>query len=386
MWRWLTLLTLLGGAVELSPQEPTLLERAYALTDAETDGPLHYPRDLAAGDESLWIADTGNDRLIRVPLDGAPPGSIGREGEGPGEFRVPTQIGITPELDVFVWDRSLGRLTVFTAAGDVKDTRRIDLQIPGLQVSSVLPLNSGWGFLLNTSRSARNPLENEERRAVLVYVDRSHEVVDTLATMPRFGVEARMLPLADRRGGFRYFVFAAFSDAPPFPTWTGACGGLIAVSTGDRSFEVQFFDFDGEHRGLQTRDWVGKRVTEEDQAQYLSRFRMSDQEAIQEHTDFPEIHAPVQGMFLSDDGRLFLRHTLRTVTTGQAIWSSFALAMDADGEVELRDSSVVRMPARFRPRDAGNGLVWGFERGPAGVERVRAYRLPQKSGRCEENR
>jgi hypothetical protein len=45
--------------------------------------------------------------------------SVGREGQGPGEFRAPTWLGHCGPDEVFVWDGMQGRITVIDSAGSV---------------------------------------------------------------------------------------------------------------------------------------------------------------------------------------------------------------------------------------------------------------------------
>lgn len=52
---------------------------------------LFHPRGLTVfGDDSLALADTGSSRLALFSSDGAPAGSIGGLGSGPGQFNEPT--------------------------------------------------------------------------------------------------------------------------------------------------------------------------------------------------------------------------------------------------------------------------------------------------------
>ena len=72
--------------------------------------------DLAAApDGGWWLLDTRNQVAAQFGPDGRVRRRIGRGGEGPGEFRTPTLIGLTASGDVVISDIALRRLTVFSS-------------------------------------------------------------------------------------------------------------------------------------------------------------------------------------------------------------------------------------------------------------------------------
>ncbi|MEX2527291.1 MAG: hypothetical protein WEA09_06595 [Gemmatimonadota bacterium] len=62
-------------------------------------------------DGSVWVLDGGARTVLSLANDGELRSVLGREGEGPGEFRVPSRIVATFEHGVWVWDSGLRRLT-----------------------------------------------------------------------------------------------------------------------------------------------------------------------------------------------------------------------------------------------------------------------------------
>lgn len=81
--------------------------------------PFHFPTNLAlAADGSLFIADGyGNARVHKYAPDGRHLFSWGEPGPGPGEFRVPHGIAVTPDGTVVVADRENSRLQFFSPDG-----------------------------------------------------------------------------------------------------------------------------------------------------------------------------------------------------------------------------------------------------------------------------
>ncbi|MGH2771146.1 MAG: hypothetical protein ACRDJF_11605, partial [Actinomycetota bacterium] len=67
------------------------------------------------GAERLWIADTGNHRVVVLNLDGTSVGSFGAAGTGPGQLQSPVSVGVSP-LDgrAAVPDFDLHRVSLWT--------------------------------------------------------------------------------------------------------------------------------------------------------------------------------------------------------------------------------------------------------------------------------
>ena len=71
---------------------------------------------VATEDGSLYVADTQVPAIRMFDVDGVHVGDVGRQGEGPGEFRGLNAIAMTPEGEIAAWDYTAHRLSVF--AGD----------------------------------------------------------------------------------------------------------------------------------------------------------------------------------------------------------------------------------------------------------------------------
>jgi len=88
-----------GDKLLTSP--PIVLAGDYSLTD------------LSSGADSTWWILDGTQRLVaHFASDGSLLHSFGRRGAGPGEFEVPTAVGVVPSGDIVVVDAGLLRLTV----------------------------------------------------------------------------------------------------------------------------------------------------------------------------------------------------------------------------------------------------------------------------------
>lgn len=85
------------------------------------------PRGVAIGpDGRIWVADTGNHRvLVYRDLDAAPV-VIGRQGNRPLEFSSPVGIATGPSGDVYVADGGNARIQVLSSSGAFRATIAVD--------------------------------------------------------------------------------------------------------------------------------------------------------------------------------------------------------------------------------------------------------------------
>jgi len=84
------------------------------------DASLSDPRDIAfdhSGD--IWVADTGNNRLVKFSREGAQLATIGTAGTAAGQFQSPAALAIDGAGAIYVVDRANNRVQKFSAAGVV---------------------------------------------------------------------------------------------------------------------------------------------------------------------------------------------------------------------------------------------------------------------------
>ena len=83
---------------------------------------FHQPSDIAvdSGHQLIYVADSGNNRIAVFDFDGRFVRSIGREGQGPGEFSRPTGICILDDSRLAVADFGNNRIQIFDASGELE--------------------------------------------------------------------------------------------------------------------------------------------------------------------------------------------------------------------------------------------------------------------------
>jgi len=100
---------------------------------------LSRPSGIEIDDEqTLWIADSCNHRIVRLTLEGEPLAVFGGFGRAPGRMRYPYDLAITPEGDVLVCEYEGNRLQWFSTSGEA-------LRVWGEAGRRVGTLHAPWG-------------------------------------------------------------------------------------------------------------------------------------------------------------------------------------------------------------------------------------------------
>ncbi len=124
---------------------PDPLLRIGALEGAEAET-LYQVNDIDRLSDGSWLVANGSTEEVRVfDADGGYVRTIGRRGEGPGEFVSLSSVFVLPGDTVAVWDARQRRVSVF----DVGGAMHRDVSFEALSEGAVTPfgrLDSGrWG-------------------------------------------------------------------------------------------------------------------------------------------------------------------------------------------------------------------------------------------------
>ncbi len=117
-----------GGLWGKAPKVALELVRKIGDVDTEDEHlAFNFPSDVAVDKAGhIYILDTGNTRIQKFGPEGAYLATIGRKGQGPGEFIMPDGLDIDRDGNLVVGDTAQSRLHVII--GDGKDERSIILK------------------------------------------------------------------------------------------------------------------------------------------------------------------------------------------------------------------------------------------------------------------
>lgn len=190
-------------------------------------------------DGRVVVANGGNSQLVEFSPEGRYLSSIGRDGQGPGEFYWLTSLQRGPNDSLFAFDGQMQRLTVFSGDGRLERTARFEVEadVRGRDalVSAKRLADGVWVGRARDTNVHGAPGEIMRDTISVGLLDGALDALQPLAHLP-----ARMTATIVR-GGRRSWTAPAFSPRPVLALW-GRC--VFMSSAEDRSIFV--FSSEGE--------------------------------------------------------------------------------------------------------------------------------------------
>lgn len=329
-------------------------------------------------DGRIYVPQSASGSIRVFGVDGQALGIYGASGDGPGEFRQITRLGIFADT-LFVSDLAARRVTLFSLDGRVLETLSLAPEGLGEDWVPVVP----W-WLDGDGRAValpgylpvlRDP--NAAYRVMLVRIDRTGEIVDTVA------LTDRPPQLRIRLQGPFGALLADQPFATPFLPVTSAHGSPVAV-LGDprpksgqggvlditvlRSLQdtvwSQSFTYEGVPLSAAVVDQVvGERVRRLSREAFPDR---DDAEAqFRAEMSLPDHVPPLSGGLFADDGSLWLRRadTLADVQR----WT----VIDPQG-VPIAE---VTLPRSLKVEVVRSTSLWGVDTDELGVPYIVRYAI-----------
>ncbi len=106
------------SAMKLVTDTPLAKLRVLAVVTAGGGEPLNGPMGIALDEaDNLYIADTGNARVVRCDKNGKYLGAFGGPGDTDGKFKAPVDLTFGPGGNLAVLDRGTGFVQAFSKDG-----------------------------------------------------------------------------------------------------------------------------------------------------------------------------------------------------------------------------------------------------------------------------
>ncbi|MCY4399769.1 MAG: 6-bladed beta-propeller [Gemmatimonadetes bacterium] len=360
-------------------EEPSLSIGMLSGPEEFLFGRIASARRDAAG--NLIVADRQALEIRIFDVEGSHLQSLGREGEGPGEFQLLSgawPVSDRDETDVdshqiIAVDSRLDRITRFSSEGTplrtatLSDREGLIILPIGLGGSGAV-LSRASPFNVPSPQSMSGSLEDlvndmfagEDNRRVLFVRHRFDGVlVDTVAE----GKDAARGSVSSGSG----MEMRVMTMTVPFSPQAAAAGSPSGVVvTGGAAYEISVFDEDGSLRMIARLDEAPPIRTDEHLETYArgsDRDEAEVRESIEQYRQFelPESLPGYTHVLFADEGELWAR---RYVLPGEPMlrWDVFA----NDGAYLGR----VDVPASFRIEEVGPGQTLGVATDDLGFERV----------------
>ena len=169
----------------VTPAEQASDTLRHHWTRAEFNGdPLVRPTILLVTSwDEVWVADVGDRAVYRWSVDGEELSSVGRNGDGPGEY---LGLGLLVELDedsVGVWDSRLQRMNFFDRTGEFTSSRQIALSIDAHGFMTSVGFRNDTSLVMSSRNPGADPSPVDNRVVLWRFVG-SGLRADSLLSMP----------------------------------------------------------------------------------------------------------------------------------------------------------------------------------------------------------
>ena len=326
--------------------------------------PFFGVRDIALLDnDRMAVAEKSHVRIMT--LAGSEAVSVGRDGQGPGEFRNIVGIARLSGDSILVLDGRLMRLSAFDAGGRIVRMSRLETEgnapLWGLHAvdDGTVIVGTQWsGRLLGADRSpGRRRLPYRAFR-----YDRTGRLSDVVGPLP--GVEV----VVGRAGGRLSMAMAPFARR----TSIGVSGQLVYLGTADQ-FEILVTRLDGALRAIIRLGPIDLTIDERDNEEWIDRraAQLPGPEAqaafrrVMARAEQPNRRPAFEELVVSDAGDVWIREFARS-SPREVLWH---IVSGTNG----RYCGSLSLPAAFRLMDIRGGRLAGIWKDEIEVEYVRVY-------------
>jgi len=267
-----------GVTVVKNPKEPMYGEDVFnleeELTIGEAEGREEYMfsqiRSMAVDDtERIYVLDAGESHVKVFDQKGTYIRSIGKRGQGPGEFITPLSISITGQNDLVV-DDLRSRLVFFSLEGEFM--KNINIAKIGL---------------------LRIDIDSEENMVGIAIV---REKENPRYELKKFDPELNYL---------HSFVSSPLPSVAGLNPFRGAI--LCRIDNNDQvvcgypeNYEIKIFDKEGKLRRKITKEYDPVEITEEEIKEVTEGIPPDIKVSI------PKYHSAYRWLFIDDEGRIYV--------------------------------------------------------------------------------
>jgi hypothetical protein len=332
-----------GVAVVRNPAEPMYPEGALALEEDLTigtaSGAEEYMfirlRGLTVDDQGLIITlDQRKPRIDVFGNDGQHLRSIGRRGQGPGEFQAPFFVALAPAGEMLVGE--MNRLTFFDREGLFLRS----------QDNSVGPLAFVKYLASGDAVGTRMVMDEEKPRYEVALCGPDLKPKQALA----------FSPMPDPSTKFRLFASVV--------RWDIANGREIVCASGEGDYRLSVFDSEGRLVRTIFKAYDPVPVSDQDIARQMKQHGIQSRDEITVPRSLP----PISWVYADEAGRIYVSTWQRDPGSGVAVFNIF----DPEGRY-LCDYPIPGEPLVFK-----DGKLYAIVQDDEGIQYLKRYAMSWK--------
>jgi hypothetical protein len=301
-----------GVKVVKNPDEPLYgeiqldLEEDLSIGREDDENYMFYSaRNIALdSDENIYVLDSGNHRIQKFDKDGRFLQTIGKKGQGPGEFENPGDFFLDEQDSIYVLDSR--KIKVFNEETDF--------------MKEIILQNPLYDFFIDTNGDIiglANIRRNNENKQAVVRMDASGKIVKNLAEFSDVKPTVRK----EREVQFRFVVYHSYSprlclSRMNSQNFSFAYPLEYRINVMDTNYKIFLTIHKEEKSHLITQK--EKEVIIEGIEEYVSRRGQKwPKDVLEEACDFPSIRPFFRWMGSDDKKRLYVWRMKSVVVESQ---------------------------------------------------------------------
>ena len=332
-----------GVTLVKNPLEPMYgedaLELEEDLTIGEAEGREEYMFSqlarLSVDDNGFIYALDFKAKHIKVfDENGAYIRTIGKPGEGPGEFTIPGYFGITPNNELFVGE--IVKISFFSLEGEFIRSQNVSAQ--GLIYLKYASNGEPIGIrMIMTDDNPRTDLEKYSSEFEPVFA------FDSLPIVRQNNYNLQ-----------RLFIRRAIR-------WDILSGKYVVCGYPEQEYKLKVFDLDGNHIKKIERAFIPIKVTDKDIEYEMERLGIKSKEEVVA----PDYYPPYSWIYSDDEGRLFISTWERLSESESYYYDVF----DAEGRYLLRKA------IEYAPQFFKDGKMYVISTDEDGYQYIKRYNV-----------
>jgi len=295
---------------------------------------------------NVYLCDYKACNIKKFSPDGTFIGTIGAEGQGPGEFNMPWRIAVSGDT-LFVWDMGNRRMCALTLDGEY-------IQNIPVQNSEGRPQRMrsrpGGGIVLEREVTHRGE-GDKPQDCIIQFFSSDLELENTLFTHQVWRNKFRRIQ------GMNTNIIQPFS---PGVFWHITPAGNIVIGLSE-DYTIETHDPVEGRLSSFTHAYKPVKVTAEDKEQFFSQItyssssggRMDVPQEIKKLTEFPKNKPAFDGLLVDPEGNILV-HTIKKKSSGSDLqFDAFDPEGNFIGEVTLKGLKIFPRQALVR-----DGYLW----------------------------
>ncbi len=281
---------------ELYKTGKVLFEQEYVLDDDTLPENLFFesPSTVSCDPEgNIYVVDSGAKNIKKFDAKGTFLKTIGREGQGPGEFGGLYYATFAKDR-LIVWDSGNRRLYAFTPDGEFRNSVNIAYEEGSVRKLRGLPTGE---ILVEKEKTFRNEPDKPQTCTIDLY---SQDLKHVTSIYKRELWRKKYVRTKEYGTSTLYFPYSA--DV----RWDITPDGRIIIGFSE-NYELEIYDRSGKKISTVAHAYEPVKVTEKDKNEYFDSiefYRMGERlkdppEYITKYTEFPK-HKPVYDNILVD--------------------------------------------------------------------------------------